>query len=54
LFFVRARQPTPRQVASGLLSMLLAHPRFYSVVANAEGRIVGSNFLDERSCIVGL
>lgn len=45
--------PSP-EVASGLLSMLLAHPRFYSVVAEAEGRIVGSNFLDERSCIVGL
>jgi predicted N-acetyltransferase YhbS len=45
--------PSP-EVASGLLSMLLAHPRFYSVVAEAEGRIVGSNFLDERSSIVGL
>jgi predicted N-acetyltransferase YhbS len=45
--------PSP-EVASGLLSMLLAHPSFYSVVAEAEGRIVGSNFLDERSCIVGL
>src|SRR5216683_1545679 len=42
------------EVASGLLSMLLAHPGFYSVVAEVEGRIVGSNFLDERSCIVGL
>jgi predicted N-acetyltransferase YhbS len=41
-------------VASGLMSMLLAHPRFYSVVAEAEGRVVGSNFLDERSCIAGL
>lgn len=45
--------PSP-EVASGLLSMLLAHPRFYSVVAEAEGRIVGSNFLDERSSIVGI
>jgi predicted N-acetyltransferase YhbS len=42
------------EVASGLLSMLLAHPRFYSVVAELDGRIVGSNFLDERSCIVGV
>jgi predicted N-acetyltransferase YhbS len=41
-------------VASGLMSMLLAHPHFYSVVAEAEGRVVGSNFLDERSCIAGL
>jgi predicted N-acetyltransferase YhbS len=45
--------PSP-EVASGLLSMLLAHPSFYSVVAETEGRIIGSNFLDERSCIVGL
>src|ERR1700730_10242312 len=42
------------EVASGLLSTLLAHSRFYSVVAEADGRIVGSNFLDERSCIAGL
>lgn len=41
-------------VATGLLSMLLAHPRFYSVVAECEGRIVGSNFLDERSSIAGV
>lgn len=45
--------PTP-EVASGLLAMLLAHPGFYSVVAEVDGRIVGSNFLDERSRIVGL
>ena len=45
--------PSP-EVASGLLSMLLAHPRFYSVVAELDGRIAGSNFLDERSCIADL
>ena len=45
--------PSP-EVAGGLLSALLSHPRFYSVVAEKEGRIVGSNFLDERSCIAGL
>src|SRR6478735_671686 len=45
--------PSP-EVASGVLSMLLTHPRFYSVVAEREGRIVGSNFLDERSCIAGV
>jgi len=43
-----------REVAVGLLSMLLSHPGFYAVVAEADGRIVGSNFLDERSTIVGL
>jgi predicted N-acetyltransferase YhbS len=45
--------PSP-EVASGVLSMLLTHPRFYSVVAEGEARIVGSNFLDERSCIAGI
>jgi GNAT superfamily N-acetyltransferase len=34
--------------------MLLSHPRFYSVVAEANGKIVGSNFLDERSTIAGV
>jgi predicted N-acetyltransferase YhbS len=42
------------EVATGLLSMMLAHPGFYSVVAEIDGRIVGSNFLDERSSIVGV
>ncbi len=42
------------EVASGLLSTLLAHPQFYSVVAELDGRIVGSNFVDERSCIHGV
>jgi predicted N-acetyltransferase YhbS len=41
-------------VAGGLMSMLLSHPKFYSVVAEADGRIVGSNFLDERACIAGV
>ncbi|MDT7713223.1 MAG: hypothetical protein QOG46_1937 [Pseudonocardiales bacterium] len=45
--------PVP-EAAIGLLSMLLSHPRFYSVVAEANGQIVGSNFLDERSSIVGV
>jgi len=43
-----------REVAVDLLSMLLSHPGFYAVVAEADGRIVGSNFLDERSTITGL
>ncbi len=32
----------------------LAHPGFYAVVAELDGRVVGSNFLDERSPISGL
>ena len=42
------------EVATAVVSMLLGHPGFYSVVAEVDGRIVGSNFLDERSTIAGL
>jgi GNAT superfamily N-acetyltransferase len=42
------------QIASGLLTPLLSHPGFYSVIAELDGRIVGSNFLDERSMIAGI
>src|SRR5690349_11219328 len=45
--------PSP-EVAAGLLSVLLGHPGFYSVVAEVDGRTVGSNFLDERSAVVGV
>jgi len=41
-------------VATGLLSWMLKHPKFYSVVAEIDGQIVGSNFLDERNVIAGL
>lgn len=41
-------------VATELLSILLSHPGFYGVVAELDGRIVGSNFLDERSAIAGV
>ncbi len=42
------------EVAAGLLGGLLGHPGFYSLVAEVDGRIVGSNFLDLRSQIAGL
>src|SRR5688572_27837529 len=32
----------------------LTRPGFYAVVAELDGRVVGSNFLDERSPIAGL
>jgi GNAT superfamily N-acetyltransferase len=38
----------------GLLRMLFSHPGFYCIVAESEGRIVGSNCLDERSAIPGI
>ena len=43
-----------QEVARGLLARLLANPGFYSVVAEFDGTIVGSNFVDERSTIAGL
>ena len=36
-----------------MAGMMLGHPGFYSVVAEVDGQVVGSNFLDERSPIVG-
>jgi len=42
------------EVATAVLSIALSHPGFYSVVAELDGRIVGSNFLDERSTIAGI
>jgi predicted N-acetyltransferase YhbS len=40
------------EVATGLLYQQLSHPRFFSVIAEIDGRVVGSNFLDER-CVIG-
>ncbi len=45
--------PSP-EVATGFLTAMLSHPGFYGVVAEIDGRIVGSNFLDERASVVGL
>ena len=41
-------------VAIGHLSQVFAHPQFYCVVVEQDGRIVGSNCLDERSAIAGI
>src|SRR5262252_1799179 len=45
--------PSP-EVAIDVLTRLLANPTFYSVVAEIDGRLVGSNFLDERNSIAGV
>jgi predicted N-acetyltransferase YhbS len=42
------------EVAAAALSGMIAHPGFFGVVAEESGRIVGSNFLDERSPIHGV
>lgn len=42
------------QAATGVVSMMFSSPGFYCVVAEHDGRIVGSNCLDERSIIRGV
>jgi len=42
------------EVAIDVLTRMLVNPNFYSVVAEIDGRIVGSNFLDERNSIAGV
>jgi len=41
-------------IAIGAVSGLIAHPGFFGVVAEDDGQILGSNFLDERSMIRGV
>jgi predicted N-acetyltransferase YhbS len=45
--------PAP-EVAIGLLSQLLSRSDAYSVVAEADGRVVGSNFLWENGVMAGV
>ena len=42
------------EIAGGLLASLLAREDVYSVVAEADGRVVGSNFLWESGTIAGV
>jgi predicted N-acetyltransferase YhbS len=45
--------PSP-DAAAALLAGLLKHDGFFDVVAELDGKIVGSNFLDERNPIAGV
>jgi GNAT superfamily N-acetyltransferase len=45
--------PAP-ETAIGVIADLLAHPSFHGVVAEHDGVILGSNFLDERCQVAGL
>jgi len=45
--------PSPER-GQGLMTSLFSHPGFYCVVAESDGRVVGSNCLDERNPIAGL
>jgi len=42
------------EVAAGLMTSLLSRDDIYSVVAEADGRVVGSNFLWENGVIAGV
>jgi predicted N-acetyltransferase YhbS len=42
------------EAAVGMMSAWIPHPQVWGVVAEADGRIVGSNFLDERDSIRGV
>jgi predicted N-acetyltransferase YhbS len=42
------------ETATAFVGAMLAHPGFHAVVAELDGRVVGSNFLDERSAIAGV
>lgn len=40
--------------ASQMMAMLIGHDGFFDIVAEIDGRIAGSNFLDERNSIAGV
>jgi predicted N-acetyltransferase YhbS len=42
------------EVAIHVLSMIFSHPSFFCVIAEQDGKIVGSNCLDERGPIAGV
>ena len=42
------------EVASGLFAGLISHDRIFGLVAERDGRIVGSNFLDQRDAVAGV
>jgi predicted N-acetyltransferase YhbS len=42
------------EAAAGMMGMSIPHPSIWGVVAEIDGRIVGSNFLDERDPIRGV
>ncbi len=45
--------PAP-EVPIGVLSTMFSHPGFFCVVAELDGRVIGSNCLDERTPIAGV
>jgi GNAT superfamily N-acetyltransferase len=45
--------PSP-QAAAGVIGWMIAHPGCFDVVAQVDGAVVGSNFMDERNPIAGI
>ena len=45
--------PAP-EIAKGILSMMFSHPAFFCIVAEQDGKLIGSNCLDERTPIAGV
>lgn len=45
--------PDP-EAANGVVRNMISTPGFYGIVAELNGRIAGSNFMDERSTIAGI
>ncbi|HYK63783.1 MAG TPA: GNAT family N-acetyltransferase [Patescibacteria group bacterium] len=45
--------PSP-EAALGVVTSMISNPAFYGVVAELNGRIAGSNFMDERAPIAGI
>src|SRR5215470_7958071 len=42
------------EIAKGLLTYMFSHAKFYCVVAEENGKLIGSNCLDERTPIAGV
>lgn len=45
--------PVP-DATRGMIEMVLNHPRVYGVVAESDGTVIGSNFLDQRDAIAAV
>jgi predicted N-acetyltransferase YhbS len=45
--------PSP-EMAAGMIGWMIAHPSFFSAVAEIDGAVVGGNFLDMRNPVSGV
>src|SRR5262249_33797164 len=42
------------EIPAAVIQSMFSHPAFYCVVAEQDGKVIGSNCLDERSTIAGI